>query len=115
MRASEQDNEQLGILLRYCGKIEDVCQRFGSSYADFEAEELFQDCCSFYLIQIGEAAHRLSEDFRTAHPEMEWSRIYGMRCRLVHGYEAFDPEIAWDVIDSQIPPLKAFCEERFRP
>lgn len=114
MRPSELDNEQLGIILRYCEKIGNAQERFGSSYADFEAEGLFQDSCSFYLIQIGEVVNRLSDAFQASHPEMEWSRIYGMRCRLVHGYEAFDPEIAWDVIETQIPPLKAFCEERFQ-
>ena len=50
--------------------------------------------------------HRLSENFKKEHPEIEWQRIYGMRCHLVHGYEIFDAEIAWDSIEKDIPSLK---------
>ena len=52
---------------------------------------------------------RLSDDFKNQHPEIDWKRIRGMRCHLVHGYEMFDAEIAWDAIERCIPPLKEFC------
>ena len=56
--------------------------------------------------------NRLSESFVAAHPEIEWDRVYGMRCHLVHGYEMFDAEIVWDAIMRCIPPLRAFCEQQ---
>ncbi len=66
------------------------------------------------LIQIGEATARLSDGFKEKHPEIDWRRIYGMRCHLVHGYEMFDAEIAWDAIEKIIPPLREFCETHFQ-
>ncbi|MBQ9041832.1 MAG: DUF86 domain-containing protein [Eggerthellaceae bacterium] len=110
MRQAERDFDQLGIILRYCDRLDEAVSRFGADYETFESDTVYQDSCSLCIIQIGEAVNRLSDDFKSAHPEIEWSRIYGMRCHLVHGYESFDTEIAWDAIENYIPPLRDFCE-----
>ena len=90
MRQADRDNDQLGIILRYCNRLDESLKRFGNSYAIFQEDIPFQDSCSLCLIQIGEAVNRLSDEFKELHPEIEWQRIYGMRCHLVHGYEMFD-------------------------
>lgn len=81
----------------------------------FSHDAPFQDGCSLCLIQIGEAVNRLSDDFKMQHPEIDWKRIYGMRCHLVHGYEMFDAEIVWDAIEHHLPPLREFCVTHSRP
>ena len=113
MQQAERDNDQLGIILRYCNRLAIALDHFGASYETFSTDVTFQDSCSLCLIQIGEAVNRLSDDFKTQHAEIEWRQIYGMRCHLVHGYEMFDAEIAWDAIETCIPPLRTFCEEHF--
>ena len=40
---------------------------------------------------VGEAASGVSEEARTAHPEISWANIVGMRNRPVHGY--FDVDL----------------------
>ena len=42
------------------------------------------------LLVLGEAAKRLSEGFRTAHPEVQWKMISGMRDKLIHSYDDVD-------------------------
>ena len=111
MRQAERDVEQLHIILRYCERLSMASERFGGSYQAFCEDTVFQDSCSLCIIQIGEAVNRLSDEFTEAHPEIDWHRIYGMRCHLVHGYEMFDPEIVWDAIERCIPPLRTFCEQ----
>jgi hypothetical protein len=37
---------------------------------------------------IGEAAQGVSGSFREAHPEISWTKMAGMRDRLIHGYFA---------------------------
>lgn len=113
MDRSERDNDQLGIIIRYCDRLNSSKEHFGDDFIAFSESEPYQDSCSLCLIQIGEAVNRLSDEFRNDHPQIEWSKIYGMRCHLVHGYEIFDVEIAWDAIENYIPSLREFCEERF--
>lgn len=36
--------------------------------------------------------------------------IIGFRNRLIHGYDAVDAEIAWDVIVNKLPGLEATVE-----
>jgi len=40
---------------------------------------------------IGEAAARVGEESRTAHPEIPWAAIVAMRNRLIHAY--FDVDL----------------------
>lgn len=114
MLREERDNEQLAVILKYCARLDKALERFGSSYDLFLEDEPFQDSCSLCLIQIGEAVNRLSDEYREAHPDIPWSKIYGMRCHLVHGYESFDAEIVWDAIQNYIPDVRAFCDEHFQ-
>ena len=112
MRQTERDIDQLFVIRRYCDRLDKALNRFGATYDAFVDDTVFQDSCSLCIIQIGEAVNRLSERFVLSHPEIDWSRIYGMRCHLVHGYEMFDSEIVWDAIEHCIPPLRAFCEQQ---
>ena len=111
MRQSERDVDQLHVIRRYCQRLDEAVSRFGNSFEVFETDSVFQDSCSLCIIQIGEAVNRLSGGFTTAHEEIDWNRIYGMRCHLVHGYDMFDAEIVWDAIQRCVPPLWEFCEQ----
>ncbi|MCL6542945.1 HepT-like ribonuclease domain-containing protein [Roseiflexus sp.] len=46
------------------------------------------------LLIIGEAVTRLSNEFRSSHPEIAWAKIAGMRNRLIHGYDSLGPGVA---------------------
>lgn len=60
-----------------------------------------------YNIQIiGEAAYKLTYEFRESHPEVEWEDIIGMRHVLVHGYYTVEPSLVWNVVRKQLDPLK---------
>ncbi len=52
---------------------------------------------------IGEAASRISKEFRDAHPEIEWPGIIGMRHRLVHDYFEVEEKLVWRVIETKLP------------
>jgi uncharacterized protein with HEPN domain len=62
------------------------------------------------LIVIGEAAKRLSPDFRGAHPEIPWKSIAGLRDILVHEYDTVDLDEVWRTVQSDLPKLIAFAE-----
>ena len=62
------------------------------------------------LLVIGEAVKRLSEDFRSQHPQIPWIRIAGMRDKLVHQYDAVDLDEVWKTTTKDVAPLISFLE-----
>ena len=54
---------------------------------------------------VGEAAGRLSADFRDRHAAIPWKQIIGMRNRLVHAYFEIDYEQVWKALTEDLPPL----------
>ena len=51
---------------------------------------------------IGEAAAKVTEETRNAHPDLPWSQMTGLRNRLIHGYDAVDFDILWDIINQDM-------------
>jgi len=62
------------------------------------------------LLILGEAVKRLSENFRAKHPEIPWTKIAGMRDKLIHEYDAADLDEVWKTVTKDIPPLIVFLE-----
>jgi uncharacterized protein with HEPN domain len=54
---------------------------------------------------VGEAATRVSEELRARHPQIAWRQIISLRNRLIHGYDAVDLDILWQVLHEDIPRL----------
>ena len=83
-----------------------------SGYADglgqneFEADSKLVEACVFNLLQIGELAWRLPDEFRNAHPEIPWAQIRGLRHKIVHDYEGVKLEIIWDIVNNDLEPLR---------
>lgn len=47
------------------------------------------------LLIVGEAAKKVSMEFRSAHPEIPWRDITGMRDVLVHDYRDVNLRNVW--------------------
>lgn len=54
---------------------------------------------------IGEAARRLSDEFRAAHPGIPWRKVIGLRNVLAHRYDEVDDVEVWRLAREEIPPL----------
>ena len=55
---------------------------------------------------IGEAAKRLDDSYRTAHPEIPWRALAGLRDVLIHQYKGVDPERVWAIVERELPNLR---------
>jgi uncharacterized protein with HEPN domain len=55
---------------------------------------------------IGEAAARLSLQFRTAHPQLEWRDIANFRNIAIHAYFTVDWQIVWVTAREDVPELR---------
>lgn len=73
-------------------------------------QSIKEDTVLFYgltkMIEIiGEAAYKITREFKAANPQLPWREIEGMRHVLVHGYYQISAEMLWDVIQNDIPVL----------
>ena len=77
----------------------------GLSYADFERNREKQRAIFNAVQEIGEAASRITPEFRDAHPAIPWRKIVGMRNRLVHAYFDIELDLVWDTVRNDLPAL----------
>ena len=79
------------------------------SLEDFEKDSMCAEATVFNLMQIGELAKfSLSDDTKKEIKTIPWNQLYGMRNRIVHGYEGVNMQIVWDTVKEDIPDL---CDE----
>ena len=77
--------------------------RRGLNRSDFYDDDKTQSAILHQLMMLGEAAKRLSADFRLAHRDVPWTLIAGMRDNLIHEYDAVDIDEVWRTAESDIP------------
>lgn len=78
----------------------------GLDFPDFMKHPLVQDAVLRNLQVLAESTQHLSEDFKKAHPEIEWYKIAGLRNILVHDYLGIDMETVWVVVKKKLPELQ---------
>ena len=72
---------------------------------DLMASNLVQDGVIRNLEVIGEATKNLSDDLRSANPEIPWRQIAGMRDELIHDYLRVNLDRVWRTVVQDLPPL----------
>ena len=76
------------------------------TYSQFIADKRTLFATTYNIQIIGEAAYKLTKDFKAAHPELPWSLMEKMRHVLVHDYYNIVPPAVWDVVTADIPSIK---------
>ena len=65
-------------------------------------------CLEF--IQIGEKVNLLPESVYESYPNIPWHELYGLRNRIVHGYDKVKKSIIWATIIEDLPTIKKELE-----
>jgi uncharacterized protein with HEPN domain len=94
----------------YVGHMVDIVNKAigfvqGVTRENFDNDELLRISLTHLLQVIGEAARRVSPDFRAAYPQIDWKAIVGMRSKVVHDYLNVDEDIVWDTVINELPSL----------
>lgn len=63
------------------------------------------------IIQIGELAGNISDDFRKEHAEIPWKQLKGLRNIYAHNYQGVDYELAWEAVTIDLPEIKESCKK----
>lgn len=86
--------------------IERVASYTSSGKDTFLNAPLIQDAVIRNFQVIGEAAKRVPEEYRSAHPEIPWRGLAAFRDVLIHQYEGIDVSEVWHVIEAEMPKVK---------
>ena len=70
-----------------------------------------QNAIAMCILQVGELAKHLSEDFRNRHGEIPWAAIARTRDAYAHHYGHMDFAIVWATAIEDIPAVLAFCKQ----
>jgi len=83
----------------------------GRTRMQIESDEIGQLALARLLEIVGEAAGKLSPEYRAAHPELPWPEMSGLRNRLAHAYFDVDLDVLLDVVAKDLPPLIGQLEQ----
>lgn len=72
---------------------------------DLNTDRVFELALTKLVENIGEAASRVSLEGRRRHSSIPWREIIGTRHRLIHGYDAVDLDILWQIVHEDLPGL----------
>lgn len=70
-----------------------------------ENDEILQLATERLVEIIGEAAASLSDDFRAAHPDVDWRGPAGIRVILAHRYFGIDVDVVREAVVNDVPAL----------
>ena len=102
MSSRQRDRDSLEDILNAIERIELRTQ--GVLELEF-SDELVQVYVAHRLMNIGEAASRVSAELRLAHPEVPWRLMKDMRNKIVHDYDRLSLPVLWDSVKHHLPPL----------
>lgn len=74
--------------------------------ADLEENRMLVLAIIKELEIIGEAASKLTLEYKASQPHIPWQDIVGMRNRLTHGYFDIDLDRVWDTVLVDLEPLR---------
>lgn len=103
MPPPERDQVYVGHMLDLARKA--AQKTAGVSRSEYDRDEDLQMVLTHLIQTIGESARRVSPGYQSAHPEIPWHRIVGMRHKIVHDYLDVDTGIVWDVATVELSRL----------
>ena len=95
------------IRIRHMIDAAETTQRFiaGRQRGDLDSDQMLLFALVRAVEIIGEAASRVTQQTRSATPNVPWPAIVAMRNRLIHAYYDIDGDILWKAVTEEVPEL----------
>ncbi len=111
MPSIDRDRNIISHMLKYCDEVETAHDDFSHSKEKFMNSSTYRNAVTMPILQIGELANHLSEEFKQQHKQIPWNEMRGIRNLMAHQYHSVDFEIIWDTSRADIPALREFCKD----
>jgi uncharacterized protein with HEPN domain len=105
----KNDKFYLHHILDAIEKIEEYTAR--KTFKSFSANDMMVDAVTRQFEIIGEAANGISTHFQEKNSQVPWSKLIGMRNRLIHEYFGVNKKIVWQTCKKDLKELKDQIEE----
>lgn len=105
---NQKDETILKKIIKYCLEIKETHHHFKQDkklFVDEKCGFIYRNSVTMPILQIGELAKMLSEEFLNEYVEIPWKLIMRMRDIVAHHYGSIDYEIVWNTSVSDIPQL----------
>ncbi|MCL2056444.1 MAG: DUF86 domain-containing protein [Oscillospiraceae bacterium] len=107
----DRDAAILKKIVQYSNEVKGTIERLELDLCKFKNDYIAKNAIAMCVLQIGELAGNLTDEFKTTYSKMPWRDIISMRNRAAHAYGSLDMEILWGIAVKNIPELKAYCEK----
>ncbi|MEO7152361.1 MAG: DUF86 domain-containing protein [Burkholderiaceae bacterium] len=85
----------------------------GLDQSRFVASGMVYDATVRNLELIGEAATRVPDVIRQAHPQVPWRLVIATRNRLIHGYLGIDNDTLWSIVTTDVPASRVALQSLY--
>jgi len=92
-------------------EIENAIHEYGDDIEDFLSTPVYKAGCTMFLMQIGEYAKDLSDEFTKSHNTIDWDGLKGLRNVIAHRYEHVNYMMLWAMIIDELPQVKEVCNQ----
>ncbi|HEY8667611.1 MAG TPA: DUF86 domain-containing protein [Tepidisphaeraceae bacterium] len=77
----------------------------GRDWEQYQRDQMLRDAVERRVEIIGEAARRLSPEFRATTPQVPWRQVMATRNILAHDYDEVEDTIIWRIATFYVPEL----------
>lgn len=77
----------------------------GSDRETYMSDTIRQLAVERVLEIVGEAARRVSQEYQSAHAEIPWREVIGLRNVITHESDEIDRDRIWQFVQEQLPEL----------
>lgn len=103
MQLNERDKSYIYDMLTYSNEIIDIIK--DENHASFLSNRVKRLAVERLIEIIGEAANHISEEVINKNDDIPWSKIIGLRNKIVHDYGEILTDRIWLIASKSIPEL----------
>lgn len=97
------DERNLRRIVEFADELERVIEERGITPSLVTSDRFIQWAVTTPLYSIGEYVSHLSKDLKSQYPDVPWSKVSGLRHRLVHDYEGTNWNVITQVLFEDLP------------